>query len=59
MRLTEIVTAIEEKGLYRTNSVHLRATVATALKREKRFEKVGHGLYRWVGDKARRSWRAR
>ncbi len=49
MKLAEIVTQIEERGLYRTRSTHLRSTVATALKREERFEKVGHGLYRWVG----------
>lgn len=47
MRLTAIVLEIERRGLYRTNSKNLRSTLATALKRERRFERVGHGLYRW------------
>lgn len=45
MRLVEIQEAIERRKLCRTSG-NLKSTLATALKREKRFELISRGVYR-------------
>ncbi len=45
MRLVEIQQEIERRSLYQTESSNLKSTIATALRREARFRRVGKGRY--------------